>query len=113
MILYGQAEEIFSGLREIRRISDELRNLSTGRLNIVCMVALGKRFVPEALAEFLTKHENVSASLHIHSSQTVNAWIVGQQADIGFSMAAIDHPAVLDQTLCRVQAVCIVPNGHR
>lgn len=113
MILYNQAEEIFSGLREIERISDELRNLTSGRLNIVCMAALGKRFIPETLADFLHGSENVSVSLHIHSSQTVNSWIIGQQADIGFTMAATDHPAVLGQTLCRVQAVCAVPNGHR
>ncbi len=36
LILYEQAEEIFSGLREIARISGELRNQSSGRMNVVC-----------------------------------------------------------------------------
>lgn len=112
LILYEQAEEIFSGLREITRISGELRNLSSGRMNVVCLSALRRRFLPEILSRFLNGREGVTASFHIHSSQTVNSWIIGQQADIGISMTAIDHPAVVSQTLCRVQAVCALPNGH-
>lgn len=112
MILYEQANGIFSGLREIERISGELRDLSAGRLSLVTLFALGKRFLPRALSGFLATREGVEVGFHIHSSQTVNSWMIAQQADLGFSMLPIEHPAVVSETLCRVQAVCVLPAGH-
>ncbi len=112
MILYEQANGIFSGLREIDRISGELRNLSAGRLNIVTLFALGKRFLPRAFSKFMTDRQEAEFSFHIHSSQTVNNWVIAQQVDLGFSMLPIEHPAVASRTLCRVQAVCAMPTDH-
>jgi len=112
MILYQHVQEIFSRLREIDRFSDELRTLAAGRLNVVTMLALGKTFLPETLAAFLGDRPEASASLHIHSARTAVEWVVGQHADLGFTMLPVDHPAVSSRSICRLKAVCALPPGH-
>lgn len=111
-ILREKANTLFSGLHELDRIAGELRNLSAGRMQIVCLFALGRHFMPRTLARFLTGRAEAEVGFHLHSSRTVNAWMINQQADLGLSMIALDHPAVESRRLCRVPAVCVLPPGH-
>lgn len=53
LILHQQAQAIFARLRDIGRLSEELRNLECGRLNVVTMTALGRTFLPDAMSSFL------------------------------------------------------------
>ncbi|BBK33066.1 regulatory protein NocR [Allostella humosa] len=113
MILHRQAQDIFARLHDIGRLSEELRNLASGRLNVVTMMALGRTFLPDAMSSFLRERPAVMASLHIRSSRTVVDQIVAQQADLGFTMLPVEHPAVSARLLCRLRGVCVLPPGHR
>lgn len=103
MILHRQAQDIFARLHDIGRLSEELRNLASGRLNVVTMMALGRTFLPDAMSSFLRERPAVMASLHIRSSRTVVDQIVAQQADLGFTMLPVEHPAVSARLLCRLR----------
>ncbi|BBK41587.1 transcriptional regulator [Allostella vacuolata] len=113
LILHQQAQAIFARLRDIGRLSEELRNLECGRLNVVTMTALGRTFLPDAMSSFLRDRPGAAASLQVRSSRTVVDQIVDQQADLGFTMLPADHPAVSHRTICRLKAVCALPPGHR
>jgi DNA-binding transcriptional LysR family regulator len=92
LILHRQAQAIFARLHDIERLSEELRNLAGGRLNIVTMMALGRTFLPDAMSAFLRERPAVVASLHVRSSRTVVDQIAAHQADLGFTMLASDDP---------------------
>ena len=112
LILHRQAQAIFARLHDIERLSEELRNLAGGRLNIVTMMALGRTFLPDAMSAFLRERPAVVASLHVRSSRTVVDQIAAHQADLGFTMLASDDPAVSARVLCRMRGVCVLPPGH-
>jgi DNA-binding transcriptional LysR family regulator len=112
MILYENAASIYSRLREIDRLAGDLRNMSAGRLIIVTLLALGRKFVPDVMTEFMREHGKINASLFIHTSRTANDWVIGQQVDVGFSMLPCDHPWVETKVACRVAAVCVLPVSH-
>jgi DNA-binding transcriptional LysR family regulator len=112
MILYENAASIYSKLREIDRLASDLRNMSAGRLIVVTLLALGRKFVPDVMAEFIRQRDKVSASLFIHTSATANDWVVGQQVDVAFSMLPCEHPWVDTKVVARVAAVCVLPTTH-
>lgn len=113
MILYEQSLRVFDGLQEIARVSADLRNLSGGRLTIFSLRALGKSVLPKILSAFMAKHAQARIGLHVHSSRTVLQAVASRRVDLGLSMVGTDHPAVDCRTLCRVDAVCALPPGHR
>lgn len=113
MILNDKANSLFDGLKDLSRIALELRNLSAGRMQIACLFALGRRFLPSTLAAFLRDRMNAQVGFHLHNSHIVNSMAVNQQTDLGLSMVALEHPAVESRLLCQVPAVCALPCDHR
>lgn len=111
--LLREINRVFVGVEGVARFAGELRNLRTGVLTIASVAALGKRHVPRVIAEFLKTHDSVDIGLHLRSSHEVADWAASQKADVGISMMPVDHPAVRDEILCEVDAVCVIPNGHR
>lgn len=111
--LRREIDKIFIGVQELTRFAGELRNIRTGELTIVSVMTFGQRHVPRVIAEFLKQHELVNVGLHLRSSAEVAEWTASQKADVGISMLPVDHPAIRDEALCEVDAVCVIPNGHR
>jgi len=111
--LLREINRIFVGVEGVTRFASELRNMRTGELTIASVAALGQRHVPRVIAEFLKKHASVNIGLHLRSSHDVADWTASQKTDVGISMMPVDHPAVRDEILCEVDAVCVLPNGHR
>ena len=111
--LLREINRVFVGVEGVARFAGELRNLRTGVLTIASVAALGQRHVPRVIAEFLKTHDSVDIGLHLRSSHEVADWAASQKADVGISMMPVDHPAVRDEILCEVDAVCVIPIGHR
>ncbi len=113
MALYGEVDKMFLSLTRVLGMSRELRSLTTGQVNIVSSPVMGFNILPECIGTFLDGHTNANFSLHVHDSGAVVQWIIAQQADIGISWHGIDHPAIDNQPLCNLEAVCAMPPGHR
>lgn len=111
--LLREINKIFAGVQEVTRFASELRSMRTGELTIVSVAALGQRHVPRVIAGFLREHAAVNVGLHLRSSTEVAEWAASQKADVGISMMPVDHPAIRTEILCEVDAVCVLPVGHR
>jgi DNA-binding transcriptional LysR family regulator len=111
--LLREISKIFVGVQEVSRFASGLRSMRTGELTIVSIATFGQRHLPEVLASFLKDHPAVNVGLHLRSSSEVAEWAAEQRADVGISMMPVEHPAVRDEILCEVDAVCVLPNGHR
>src|SRR5690606_31536239 len=104
--LLREINKIFIGVQEVTRFARELRNMCTGELTIGSVAALGQRHVPRVIANFLRTHTSINVGLHIRSSAEVADWAASQKADVGISMMPVDHPAIREEILCEVDAVC-------
>ncbi|MBK9609188.1 MAG: LysR family transcriptional regulator [Betaproteobacteria bacterium] len=111
--LLREINKVFVGIQAVTRLASELGNMRIGELTIVSVAAFGQRHVPRVIAEFLKKHDSVNIGLHLRNSLDVADWTASQKADIGISMMPVDHPAVRHEILCEVDAVCVIPIGHR
>lgn len=112
-LIYREVEKLFTGLQGIAGVAQEIRGLRAGELSIACVSALGHEHVPRLVAGFLKDKPEVNVGLYITSADNVAQWVIAQKVDVGISMTATDHPAVVSESLCRVDAVCVLPKGHR
>jgi DNA-binding transcriptional LysR family regulator len=112
-ILGENARRIFDGLYDFGRIGEELRSLQGGRLCVVSIPALGRDFLPACLLSQMRQSPGLAVSLMVHSELTVVDWVTTKQADLGFTISQIDHPALDSEQFCRVETSCVLPIGHR
>lgn len=112
-LLYREVERLFTGLQDIANVAREIRGLRAGELSIACVAALGHDHVPRLVAQLLRDKPDVNVGLYITSAGNVAEWVIAQKVDLGISMSALEHPAVVCEPLCSVEAVCIMPRGHR
>lgn len=112
-LILREVGKMYTGLQEIGAVAQEIRGLRAGELTIACVSALGHQHVPRLVAQFLKQKPEVNVGLYITSAGNVSEWAIAQKIDLGISMSAVEHPAVRSEPLCRIEAVCVMPNGHR
>jgi DNA-binding transcriptional LysR family regulator len=112
-LVYREVDKLFTGLQDIANVAREIRGLRAGELSIACVAALGHDHVPRLVAQFLKDKPDVNVGLYITSADHVAEWVIAQKVDFGISMSALEHPAVVSEPLCSVEAVCVMPRDHR
>jgi DNA-binding transcriptional LysR family regulator len=112
-LLYREVDRLFTGLQNIANVAREIRGLRAGELSVACVAALGHDHVPRLVAQFLQDKEDVNVGLYITSAGNVAEWVIAQKVDMGISMSALEHQAVISEPLCSVEAVCVMPRGHK
>lgn len=111
-LVHREVGKVYTGLEGIAGVAQEIRGLRAGELTIASVSALGHEHVPRLVAQFLKDKPEVNVGLYITSAGNVSEWAIAQKIDLGISMSAIEHPAVRSESLCRMEAVCVMPNGH-
>ncbi|CAH1692377.1 HTH-type transcriptional activator CmpR [Hyphomicrobiales bacterium] len=112
-ILYTEVERSFMGLNHLTRFAQSLNQLPKGHLVIGAMPALANRWLPSVLASFLRQFTDLTVSLKSIESPRVAEWMANGQIDLGLGYVEYDHPSLSRETIARMDAVCIVPKGHR
>lgn len=108
-----EVERSFSGLQELRRVADDIRNFGSGNLRIACLPALATSFLPGVIRDFLRKHPTVRVNLQTRSSTTVRQWVAAQQFDLGFATPTDYTQGLRSEIFLKLEGVCVLPPGHR
>ncbi len=111
--LYGKVDQMFFGVDQIRRASNDIRDQRSGQLTIAAFPALASRNLPRLLVDFLGERPDLKVSLRSMSSRRIVESVAAQQIDMGFSILPSDHSGVEIQHLHRLQRVCVMPANHR
>ncbi len=108
-LLSKHAEEIFSGLRQVEKISEQIRNKKTGILSLVSMLMLGREFLPGLIAEFLSDKPDVEANIGIEPQGAIRDIVAGRRCDIGYGFWGKPNPGITVVKSYRFPMVCVVP----
>lgn len=111
-ILYQHVRQLFDALDEIGDVARDIKNLQRGNLVIGGLPLLSTSWLPLQCCEFIKPRGSVKLTLHSRSSGRIQDWVVSGQLDIGVGMIA-DSPLVNAELLANLEAVCILPPGHR
>jgi DNA-binding transcriptional LysR family regulator len=86
---FREVERAYVGLQGLTNAAAQIKNLGTGRLRIAAMPSAGLTLVPHAIQRFQALHPEVTISLHVNTSGTVNHWTSSQFCDLGVAERSV------------------------
>ncbi|MDR5822587.1 MULTISPECIES: LysR substrate-binding domain-containing protein [unclassified Caballeronia] len=110
---FREVERAFVGLQGLANAAAQIRNLGSGRLRIAAMPSAGITLVPHAIKRFVERFPEVTVSLHVNTSGTVNHWTASQFCDLGVAVYVSEASDCEVEQLSSVSAVCVMPAQHR
>ena len=109
---FQEVERAYVGLDSLKLSAKNIRNLGTGRLRVAAVPSTGLSMIPRVLKAFTETRPELTVSLHVNSSPTVEQWVKSQFCDVGI----VVHPGDVDsqqiELLSEVAAVCVLPAAH-
>jgi DNA-binding transcriptional LysR family regulator len=111
--LYREVERHFAGAERIREAARAIREFDAGQLHIGAMLTLSTGCLPKAVNQFLKRHPSVTVSVHSDSSLNIVDMIDHGQLDLGLATVPADRRDVDHEPFAAVDAVCLMPRGHR
>jgi DNA-binding transcriptional LysR family regulator len=110
---FREVERAYVSLQGLTNAAAQIKNLGTGRLRIAAMPSAGLTLVPHAIQRFQALYPEVTVSLHVNTSGTVNHWTSSQFCDLGVAIYMSEASNCETELLSEVAAVCVLPAGHR
>ncbi|SAL42258.1 LysR substrate-binding domain-containing protein [Caballeronia humi] len=110
---FREVERAYVGLQGLANAAAQIRNLGSGRLRIAAMPSAGLTLVPHAIKRFQALYPEVTVSLHVNTSGTVNHWTASQFCDLGVAVYISEASNCEVELLSKVSAVAVMPATHR
>lgn len=110
---FQEVERAYVGLDSLKLSAKNIRNLGTGRLRVAAVPSTGLSIIPKVLKTFTQARPELTVSLHVNASPTVEQWVKSQFCDIGIVVQPGDVTHHEVELLARVPAVCVIPASHR
>ena len=109
---FQEVERAYVGLDSLKLSAKNIRNLGTGRLRVAAVPSTGLSMIPRVLKTFTESRPELTVSLHVNSSPTVEQWVKSQFCDIGIVVHPGDATSQQIELLAEIPAVCVLPAGH-
>jgi DNA-binding transcriptional LysR family regulator len=90
-----------------------IKEFRSGSVSVASLPVLGLAYLPHIIAGFAKEHSDVSLSLTIRGSQSVNSLIGAQRADVGFAESIEFNDSVDAELILTSNLVCIMRPDHR
>ena len=110
---FREVERAYVGLQGLSNAAAQIKNLGSGRLRIAAMPSAGLTLVPHVIKRFQALRPEVTVSLHVNTSGTINHWTSSQFCDLGVAVYRSEASTCEVEMLSEVAAVCVMPAGHR
>jgi DNA-binding transcriptional LysR family regulator len=109
---FQEVERAYVGMDSLRLSAKNIRNLGTGRLRVAAVPSTGLSVIPKVLKTFTQSRPELTVSLHVNSSPTVEQWVKSQFCDIGIVVHPGDVSSEQIELLAMIPAVCVLPAAH-
>lgn len=110
--LLEEATAIIDRLNAADRTMKSIRGLDEGTIQMVSMPGPSAFFLPDLIAKFVARRDQVKVSLIARSSIQVQQLIAVQQYDVGLAdvgFAGFDESPLVDHDILRLQCLCAMP----
>ena len=104
---------VFEGLNNLHNFSTQKRSSGGGRLRIVIPPSFGTTFFHRQIVLFSERYPETRIHHAISNISEATRAVSTGEADIGITTSPVSHEGVRYETLAVVNAVCIVPAGHK
>lgn len=110
--LLEEANAIIDRLNAVDRTMKSIRDLDRGTIQMVSMPGPSAFFLPNLIAKFARRREQVKVSMITRSSIQVQQLISVQQHDVGLAdigFAGFDESPLVDHDVVRLACMCAMP----
>ncbi|WP_421090423.1 LysR family transcriptional regulator [Pseudochrobactrum sp. MP213Fo] len=111
-MLYSEVVRVFLGVESVEARAKAIKNFDFGEIDMVTFPSLGTHVLPKIIASFLSNKE-MKVNLLSRNSWLLVDLLATQGVDVGFGMLATERPGINFVKLCTMEAVCVLPPGHR
>lgn len=112
-MLYSEVKRVFLGIDSVSARAKAIRRLDYGELRLAAFPSLAARVLPSIIASFLEARPAVHLEMFNRNSWLLLDRVATQGIDVGFGMVTDSRPGLRFERLCGMQAVCVLPPGHR
>lgn len=109
--LHPEILEIASRIDRLREFSRALASEKSSVLRIDCPPSIASALVPVCIERFAALFPRVSCEVETHTHPDIIQRLLRRQCDVGFSLASLPNPAVIEEVVVHGRAVCVVPHG--
>lgn len=113
LAFFKEVQRSFNGLRYLEDAASRIRRFSGGSLSLAAVQILAMGLVPRAVKELSAEFPESSISINIGHSSVVGQWVDDQTSDVGMVSHVNTAYGLKSEKLYEVDAVCIMPKGHR
>lgn len=110
--LFREVENAYAGIQRVSELATELAERRSGRLSLVGAPSLGHLLIPQAIARFRQRHDDVKVTFRQITHQGLTEAIVTQRAELGVQVTSNAHPHLVSTPIGQANLVCICPYGH-
>ncbi len=106
--------EIVQISTQIERLRDHARALATEKsslLRIDCSPSVAAILLPSVVSAYASQFPNVSCHFETNAHPIIVERLMRRQTDIGFALAPLPNPAVIDEVIASGVGVCVAPLG--
>ncbi len=105
--LFPEVSKLYENLDGIRRIAENLANINEGIIRLAVTPALGLRFIPSIVSQFIKSRKGVKFEIETLHHGEISQAILEKKVDIGFAFDNALHPAVMERNLGYGEFVCL------
>lgn len=110
-MLKDRIEKISDDLRDLQRLTENIRQPGHYPLRVVSTPTLATALVPRAVTELRKDFPRVSIELSTqHSKEMLNS-ILLRETDVGLTLQEIYHPGIHQEVICQGKLMVIAPAG--
>ncbi len=111
LALQPEIVQIASQIDRLRDFSRALATEKASMLRIDCSPSIAAMLLPSVMEKFTAQFPNVSCHVETHAQSLIVERLMRRQSDIGFSLASLPNPAVIEEVIASGVGVCVAPHG--
>ncbi|MBA69149.1 MAG: LysR family transcriptional regulator [Rhizobiales bacterium] len=112
-ILFTEIERVYAGVKNLERLAEGLRHNRHGSLRLAGFPAISRQLLPAIVADYCRDRPEVDIVLDSTQSRNIPDLVARREIDVALSVLPSDRDEVEATVINTVNAVCILPVGHR
>ena len=88
------SHDAFLQFERVRSELDDMKDNRVGKVTVCCVEGAVADFLPRAIADFQRRHSGISVTVNVRGTHDVVDTVLDDDADIGISFNAGEHPNI-------------------
>ena len=110
--LHDEIEKVYRGVLHVRDVAAHLRYGTNSTLRLLSSANAALQLVPRSIDALGGQFSGARVMFESVPIREIIRLLVAEEADVGISSAAVDHPALIVEELGRWGLVCAIPESH-